>query len=84
MARPQKNVRRKAVGLTEDADSALHEYAARLGVNETEAINRLLTGADRFGPVAEGWIRKEMNETGVSRAEVIERALLDASKLSRQ
>lgn len=70
-------VSRKLIGFRKDALDIVTRRARATGQNLTAAINDLILGADRYGPLAEELLRKRMLETGFTREAVLESCIME-------
>jgi hypothetical protein len=77
--RAKKVHKKKIFGFSKEALDALEVEKNETGKTETQIIEDHLTGHDRFPADVEAWIEQQMRLRGISRRDVILRAMLDVA-----
>ena len=78
----QKVVKKILLGLTKESSDALRRKM-KAGMTQTQALNRAITGEDRFNPFIEDFLLSEQRRRDLSREQTIELFLMEAAADNR-
>lgn len=76
--RTKKVAEKKLIGLSHEALTTLNSMIEVSGKNQTEIINDLLTGKERFLPVVEEMVADHAKKHNLDRRDAIQSLLLEA------